>query len=213
MSAADLVLRWAALYTRGLDPAIAGDRRDELASDMWEHAAQQPRAGAAILSRAIRGVPADLVWRFEEHRRVRALVPIETRVVGSTVAVLVALAASSLIVFGLIAIQRTAFFVSQQYVRPWSETAVWVIGLTALAVVGALLLLRRRTRPLGAIALAASSPLLHFGLYDLYSKSATVAQLSSAPGWSVAVVCIMACLVLLFVAAAVLWTPSRKDAA
>ena len=212
MRVTDLILRWCDLYTRGLSPAVAGDRRAELASDLWEHAAHEPRAAGAILSRAIRGVPADLAWRHEQRRAARRLVPIETRVVGSAVAVLVALAASTLIVFGLIAIQRTAFWVAQGYVRPWSETAVWVIGLTGLAIVGALLLLRRKTRPLGALVLAASSPLVHFGLYDLFSKSVTIAALAIAPGWSVAVVCLMACLVLLFVSAAVLWAPSRKDA-
>lgn len=212
MRAAELILRWCDVYTRGLSPAVAGDRRDELASDLWEHAAHEPRAAGAMLSRAVRGVPADLAWRHEQRRAARRLVPIETRVVGGVVAWLVALAASVLIVFGLVAIQRTAFYVSQEYVRPWSETAVWVIGLTSLAIAGAALLLRRKTRALGALVLAASSPLVHFGLYDLYSKSVTVGMLNNAPGWSVAVVCLIACLVLLFGSAAVLWAPSRKDA-
>ncbi len=210
MRAAELVLRWCDMYTRGLSPAVAGDRRAELASDLWEHAAHEPRPAGAMLSRAIRGVPADLAWRYEQRRAARRLVPIEARVVGSAVAVLVALAASTLIVFGLIAIQRTAFWVSQQYVRPWSETAVWVMGLTGLAISGALLLLRRRTRALGAIALAASVPVVHVGLYDLQNKSVTVGALSYTPGWGVAVVCVMACLALLFISAAVMWAPARK---
>ncbi len=210
MRAAELILRWCDLYTRGLSPAVAGDRRAELASDLWEHAAYEPRPAGAMLSRAIRGVPADLAWRNEQRRAARRLVPMETRVVGGVVAWLVALAASSLIVFGLIAIQRTAFFVAQDYVRPWSETAVWVIGLTELAIVGAFLLLQRRSRPFGAIALAASVPLVHFGLYDLDNKSVTAGALSNTPGWGVAVVCAMACLALLFISAAVLWAPSRR---
>lgn len=210
MRAPELILRWCEVYTRGLSPAIAGDRRDELASDLWEHAAAEPRATGAMLSRAIRGVPADLAWRHEQRRAAQRLVPLETRVVGGAVAWLVVLAASSLIVLGLIAITRTAFFVSQQYVRPWSETAVWVIGLTALAIVGTLLLLRRRTRAIGAVALVASVPLVHFGLYDLYNKSATIGALSVMPGWGTAVVCVMAALVLLFASAALLWMPTRK---
>ena len=32
MSATDLILRWCDLYTRGLSPAVAGDRRAELAA-------------------------------------------------------------------------------------------------------------------------------------------------------------------------------------
>ena len=210
MSAADLILRWCELYTRGLSPAVAGDRRAELASDLWEHAAHEPRPTGAMLSRAIRGVPADLAWRYEQRRAARRLVPIADRVVGGAVAGLVALAASSLIVFGLIAIQRTAFYVSQQYVRPWSETAVWVIGLTGLAIVGAVLLLRRRTRWIGALALAASSAVVHFGLYDLYNKSATIGAMYYAPHWSLAVGCVIGFLVLLFLSAALLWAPTRK---
>lgn len=212
MKTANLILRWCEVYTRGLSPAIAGDRRDELASDLWEHAAARPRARGAMLSRAIRGVPADLSWRYEQRRAARRLVPLETRVVGGGVAALVTVSASALIAFGLIAIARTAFYVSQQYVQPWSETAIWVIALTALATVGALLLLRQKTRPLGAIVLAASSPLVHFGLYDLYNKSATIGALSYQPGWSIAVVCVIAFFVLLFSSAALLWTPLRKAA-
>ena len=210
MRVTELVLRWCDLYTRGLSPAVAGDRRAELASDLWEHAAHEPRPAGAMLSRAIRGVPADLAWRHSQRVAARRLVPIETRVVGGALAVLVALAASILIVFGLIAIQRTAFYVTQEYVRPWSETAVWVIGLTGLAIAGAAMLLRRKTRPLGAVGLAASVPLVHLGLYDLYNKSVTVGALSYTPGWGVAVVCVMACLSLLFISAAVMWAPARK---
>ena len=210
MRAPELILRWCEVYTRGLSPAVAGDRRDELASDLWEHAAAEPRATAAMLSRAIRGVPADLAWRYEQRRAAQRLLPLETRVVGGAVAGLVVLAASALIVFGVIVITRTAFFVSQQYIRPWSETAVWVIGLTALAIVGTLLLLRRRTRALGALALAASAPLVHLGLFDLLNKSATIGALSYTPGWGTAVVCVMVFLVLLFASAAVLWMPTRK---
>ena len=213
MTAAELILWWCEVYTRGLSPAVAGDRRAELASDLWEHATAEPRAAGAMLSRAIRGVPADLAWRYEQRRSAQRLVPMETRIIGGGVAWLVGVAASTLIAFGLVAIGRTAVYVSQQYVRPWSETAIWVLALTALAIAGTLLLLRRRTRSLGAAALAASAPLVHFGLYDLYNKSATIGALSYSPGWSVAVVCVMAFLVLLFAAAAVLWLPSRKASA
>jgi hypothetical protein len=213
MRTSDLILRWCELYTRGLSPAVAGDRRDELASDLWEHAAHEPRAARAMLSRAIRGVPADLAWRYEQRRSAQRLVPLETRVVAGSVAALVTLAASALIALGVIAIVRTGLYVSLGYVRPWSETAIWVIGLTALAAVGCALLLRRRTRPLGAIVLAGSSPLVHVALYDLYSKSATIIALSNTSVWGTAIVCVMVSLVLLFVSAAVLWMPTRKAAA
>ena len=210
MRTADLILRWCELYTRGLSPAVAGDRRDELASDLWEHAAHEPRPAAAMLSRAIRGVPADLAWRYEERRRVRGLLPRSQRIVSGGVTALVLAAASALIVFGVVVISRTSTMALRGEIRPFSETAIWVIGLTALAVVGLLLLLRQRTRSLGAIVLAASSALVHFGLFDLINKSATIGAMIVYPQWSIAVALFIGALVLLFLSAALLWAPSRK---
>ena len=210
MRAADLVMRWAEIYTRGLEPAAAGARRDELASDLWEHAAHEPRAGAAMLSRAIRGVPADLSWRYEQQRRMLAGVPRLQRVVSGGVGALVVAAASALVVFGVAVITRTSALAVRGAILPFSETALWVFGLTGLAVFGLLLLVRQKTRPLGAVALAGSSALVHFGLFDLLNKSATISALSYTPQWSTAVACLIAALVLLFLSAALLWAPSRK---
>lgn len=205
-------MRWCELYTRGLDPAVAGDRRAELASDLHEHAAWDAGAGAAMLSRAIRGVPADLAWRYGEQRAAARLLPRSQRVVSGSVRALVLLAASSLLVLGVLAISRTAAFVARGEIRPWSETAMWVIGLTGLAAVGLLLTLRTRTRLLGALSLAGSSALVHVALYDLLTKSATVGALGFTPGWSMAVGLLIAAYVTLFTAAAVLWLPQTTKA-
>jgi hypothetical protein len=57
---------WSSLYTRGLPAAVAERRREELASDLHEHATS---AGAglalqvAVLGRVLWGIPADLSWR------------------------------------------------------------------------------------------------------------------------------------------------------
>jgi hypothetical protein len=65
-----LVIRWMAVYTRSLDPAVAARRQAELASDLWEQRAHARQVGApdplvalSILRRAVTGVPADLRWR------------------------------------------------------------------------------------------------------------------------------------------------------
>lgn len=63
-----LVLGWVRLYTAGLDHATARARRDEILSDLWEHRRWASRSGRrapgpAIVGRAVRGAPADLVWR------------------------------------------------------------------------------------------------------------------------------------------------------
>lgn len=72
MNASALARSWAALYTRGISPAAREERVAELESDLWEHRAA--RGGglgteAAILSRCLRGVPADIAWRSSRRTR------------------------------------------------------------------------------------------------------------------------------------------------
>ena len=74
--ARDLVADWTLLLVRGIPETVARDRFDEIASDLWEHqhdAAAHGRSSlgiaAAILLRALRGVPADLQWRWTVGRR------------------------------------------------------------------------------------------------------------------------------------------------
>ena len=59
-----LVIRWMAVYTHSLDPAVAARRQAELASDLWEQRAHARQVGApdplvalSILRRAVTGVP------------------------------------------------------------------------------------------------------------------------------------------------------------
>lgn len=66
MTASSVVGAWAALYTRGLPPTAREERLAELESDLWEHRAacgEGLRPQLAILSRCVRGMPADLAWR------------------------------------------------------------------------------------------------------------------------------------------------------
>lgn len=63
---------WAQLYTAGAHAIPRDDRRGLITSDLWEHQAaaiadgQQPGALAgAIISRVVRGIPADLTWRIK----------------------------------------------------------------------------------------------------------------------------------------------------
>jgi hypothetical protein len=63
---ARVVRRWLTLYTRGL-PLDARERRClELESDMWEHLhdADEADAARAVLGRFLRGIPADVRWRY-----------------------------------------------------------------------------------------------------------------------------------------------------
>ena len=69
-----IVAQWVRYYTLGLPEEARRERRDEIASDLWEHAhdeARTPTVGPEILTRGVLGVPADLAWRLERSRLAR----------------------------------------------------------------------------------------------------------------------------------------------
>lgn len=70
-AAVGLTRTWTAAYTTGLPRDLKQGRRAEIESDLWEHwqdasAEGQPVGVAAgeVLGRCLRGIPADLFWRF-----------------------------------------------------------------------------------------------------------------------------------------------------
>lgn len=173
-TASRFALSWAGWYTRDLDPEVAGDRRDEIASDVWEQAAGQadrPAAAlaASIVGRVLRGVPADLAWRW----RMPSRAPRETGVVrvGLTSALVISGAALAL---GLGALGRTAVGLSRGEALPSLVTvSSTALGVAAL-LLGLLLVARLRTRRLGLLWLAvAIGVTVHFGSLVLITLSAT----------------------------------------
>ena len=71
---AALVARWVRLYTGALPEAIAQRRAEEINADLCDHIEHDRLAGTSergvaisILSRMVRGMPADVMWRHE-HR-------------------------------------------------------------------------------------------------------------------------------------------------
>lgn len=57
---------WVGLYTSGLPPEVADRRREEVRSDLFEHATLAgvtPVQQAEVLGRVLWGIPADLSWR------------------------------------------------------------------------------------------------------------------------------------------------------
>lgn len=58
--------RWAALYTSGLPDEAVQRRTLELESDMWEHLhdRDEHHRARAVLGRSLRGIPADVRWRY-----------------------------------------------------------------------------------------------------------------------------------------------------
>jgi hypothetical protein len=67
--------RWVALYTRGLPDTVREARCDEIASDVFEQRASNRASERAlrvsINGRTVRGIPGDVVWRFEEGRAMK----------------------------------------------------------------------------------------------------------------------------------------------
>lgn len=71
---ARLSIAWVRAYTRGADREAGSRRASEIASDIWEHehhalaeGRSRPAIDHEILLRCLRGVPADISWRFR-HR-------------------------------------------------------------------------------------------------------------------------------------------------
>jgi hypothetical protein len=65
---------WTAIYTRGLPEEVAARRRDEIASDLFEHADELgPSTGQqlAVVGRVLWGIPADLSWRRDSRASLR----------------------------------------------------------------------------------------------------------------------------------------------
>lgn len=73
--AAELVARWVQLYTRDLPTPIAQRRVDEIGADLHDHIAYERANGISdrrialgIASRMVRGLAADVAWRWRHAR-------------------------------------------------------------------------------------------------------------------------------------------------
>jgi hypothetical protein len=89
---------WTAAYTLGLAAQVRDARRTEIASDVWEHHRDIVTEGrpvwrfvGSVLSRIVRGAPADLLWRVNvEGPKMDIKIPIE-RIVGGLLLAMVVL--------------------------------------------------------------------------------------------------------------------------
>lgn len=97
--ASNIARLWLRIYCFGLPAAARARRSLELESDLWEHERDclerqlSPGiAGVEVFSRVIRGMPADLLWRFQlEGPQMNIRIPWE-RAMGLSLLVLVVLA-------------------------------------------------------------------------------------------------------------------------
>ncbi|MDJ0323044.1 hypothetical protein QMG61_04605 [Cryobacterium sp. PH31-AA6] len=219
--AVDRVSRWCSWYTREVDVHAAEGRRDELASDLYEHAIWAEKSGASprrvarsILSRALRGAPADLSWRHAQRRQIALADPtgFHLRRVEGALSALVLVVASAVLGWGLFVLTRIALSSISGEIRPGSATALTIVSFVAVAIGALVLLSRRRSRFLGALLMVlASFGLVHFGLFQMYSLSATVGALTfTMPGWDLASNTLIAGLGAFFIAAAIWWWPEHR---
>lgn len=98
--AAGLVARWVRFYTRNLPSSTARRRTGEIDADLHDHIAHERACGTgerrialSVLSRAARGLAADVSWR----RRVR---PVKGNLMKPLLAVLAAVIGVAAVVLG-----------------------------------------------------------------------------------------------------------------
>lgn len=182
-----LVQRWGEVYLAELDPVVAGERRGEIASDLYEHAAwaqergeSAGRVGRAILWRAIRGVAADLSWRREVLRADPSSGPVRSLGLVAGVGLLAAVLAA----FGLFVLARSVLVLLRG--GGWITATphlLAAVGTVLLVLAVALLLRSGRARVVAALALGVGGALLLPAAVDvLMNVSATIgAFIVSAP--------------------------------
>ena len=210
MSAPDPVERagrrvgsWIDVYTRGLTPAAARERRAEVLADVRDHAAwaresgiPEPRIGASILRRAVRGAIDDLTWALSAGRELRRPVPAFHR----PLLALVGTVLLGMIAFATFSLGRGAAAGGGR------ESFSLVVGI--LIGVGALVLLARaRTRWLGALWGVGLAQIVLFDGIDHLAATTTVlaAVADSSAGWRTGILLADAGIVTLCIAAALWW--------
>ena len=160
--------RWVNWYTRSCPADAAAARREEIESDVWEHATDAAERGVSrsafdvdVIRRVLSGVPADLSWRREvlrSHTRSDArgapFMSRPRRIASYTTLVLAALAATP-------AIELIALLGSSDNGDLTTREQIQIVCITALGVVllVGLVLRARGDRPvLGTALLAGASP-------------------------------------------------------
>ncbi|MDD9151006.1 hypothetical protein PUY80_00330 [Plantibacter flavus] len=183
------VLAWCAQYTRDLPEEVAAARRDELASDLHEHALWADEAGWSagrlrrdIVRRLVTGSIHDVSWRAHQLGRSAMRDPRHARTVRTAQRItswMLALGVT-LTVLGGYTYARIirAIIIDDLRVPPLMAMLVGVLAV--LSLVGTALTARRRTRIVGAVALAPPALLLGYVAVESLSLiSATGVQIAS----------------------------------
>lgn len=212
-SAARSVLRWCAVYTRGLDPAVAADRQDEIASDLHEHAAWAGAEGISarrlawsVRFRALLGAAADVAWRRQQVRTAAPTIRIALR---ANAAVLTAMMMTAAVLggTGVFTIARVIRAVQIGDIGVVPKQTLEVGGFTVLALAAGILLVRRRGRVWGAVLLLIPAVFTFqvAGAVMWLVSASTVVAFHHAPWWNTAALVAGISLAVLCAAAALYW--------
>jgi hypothetical protein len=192
-----IVLCWATLYTAGLAASSRARRFVEVRSDLWEHKTDRIADGVSpalvgieILGRAVRGVPADLLWRFQlEGPKMNINIPIQ-RLAGACLIFLVVAAMLSLNVAGYDS-DRQGF---EGELRRLADIKGWQVGmytglqvLSGLGMLGGAVILGLALRRYSAtVALLAAVAMACAGLLTLVTSAIYATAADLADEWSAA---------------------------
>jgi len=152
---AGLVRRWVELYTRGLSADVGGRRTEEIEADLWSQFEEATLVGRSersvsgeILVRLIAGAPADISWRLAH----RAGDPLQSSV--HTIAT-----SGSLVLGGLAIAGGLSFGIGLVLLAVTVALPLFVavsLGMIAMGIATAILVLRFQDRINGAVGLVGS---------------------------------------------------------
>ena len=157
------VRSWVWLYTLGLAPETRDARRTELDSDLWDqthatgiHGPGMSGGAYSVLFRCLRGVPANLFWRFAEARTHRGSTEGRPAMQTFTMRSPFGRATIILVVALIVATITFVVFYDSWYsdpargdgpvsvaLWPWVVLGLGLLGVGLVAIVGGFALMRR----------------------------------------------------------------------
>ena len=162
--------------------------------------------GRSIVWRALKGVPADLAWRHAQLR-LAYLPALRARLFNEWLLFLVTARG-----LGLVSLAGTAIVRNRGAVFGQDALVMPTLVASLVTMCGMFLLVRIRTRPIGALWIAVGAPVIATTGIELLARSTTLLLYASrtTSAWGTAEAMIAVSLVVFYLAAAVWWMPERR---
>lgn len=200
-------------YTRGLDARVAADRQDEIASDLHEHAVWAAEAGVSprrlarsIRLRALRGAPADLIWRSTALRQADPGVRLVLRADAALLALVVTIGVLDVALGGFVLFRLVrALVIGDVRAIPSPAVGAMILGLIALLALMAMAGERQRAWAALALAVPTGLILAETGRALYFLSASAVLVVNRLPWWEPATYAVGAALALACVTAAIHW--------